>query len=177
MAKKVAEKFQGENLFAPFNPFYEQRHTVLHYPKVPMRRVGNILAAPRLGDKPKEWGQGMRWSDLRQCDIKFLAENIECTLRELEKVINTFLFRITQLAASQKGFVPIQWPEMVAQGRNVSTNYLSSSNGIDSGQHPIPGSSVAFGPSTENPTALGARDRMVSLSGVAFIPSTETPTE
>lgn len=111
MAEKVASEFAGENLFIPFDSFYEKRHTVLHYPKVPMRWVENVLAAPRIGDKPGEWSQKMRWADLKPKDLQFLSDIVTSTLRDLEKVTNAFLFKISELAAKQKGFVPVKWPE------------------------------------------------------------------
>lgn len=111
MAEKVASEFAGENLFAPFDSFYEKRHTVLHYPKVPMRWVENVLAAPLIGERPGEWNQNMRWADLGPKDLQFLADILSTTLRDLEKVTNAFLYKIAELAAEQKGFVVVRWPE------------------------------------------------------------------
>ena len=111
MAEKVAREFHGDNLFAPFDPFYEQRHTVLHYPKVPMRFAENVLAAPRLGVAPKNWKQGMRWEDLKGDDFHFLADLVTSDLRELATVINKFFYRMTELVKLQKGFAPVKWPD------------------------------------------------------------------
>lgn len=149
MPEKAAGEFRGENLFAPFDLFYEQRHIVLHCPKVPMCLVENVLTAPYLGDKPKEWKKGMCWSELRHQDFQFLDLIFKCTLDELEKVINKFFFKITALAAPQKRFVPIQWPEAArAQGRNVppADGLSSATSLLELVQHQVSPSGVAFVP-------------------------------
>ena len=152
MAEKVAEKFQGENLYSPFDLFYEQRHIVLHDPKVPMWLVQNVLTAPRLGEKPKEWHEGMRWSNSKYDRSPLLAEIITSTLRDLEKVVDTFFYKIAGLASPQQHFVPIEWPEGArSRGRTVPpTNYASSATSYaDYEHHPISPSGVAFVPSNE----------------------------
>jgi len=110
MAQKVAEEFQRKELIAPFDPFYKQRHIVLHYPKVPMCWVDNVLVAPMLGEGRQNWKKGMRWTEMNSDDFHFVSDIVDTTLRELEKVVNKFFFNISEFAASEKAFVSIQWP-------------------------------------------------------------------
>jgi hypothetical protein len=111
MAEKAAAQFQGEGLFVPFDSFNEKRHTVLHYPKVPMYWAESVLASPRLGETPRDWKQGMRWSELDHQGFEFLCDIVASTLRDLEKVINAFMYRIAELVTLQLQFVPVEWPE------------------------------------------------------------------
>ena len=53
----------------------------------------------------------MLWSDLKPENFEFLSNVIGATLRDLEKLTNTFLFRVTELARTQQGFKDVHWPE------------------------------------------------------------------
>jgi hypothetical protein len=128
MAEKVAKGWfkddkgveTGGGLYTPFDSFYEKRHTVLHYPKVPMKFADNVLLAPTVGEASKDWRQGMLWSELKPENFEFLASVIGTTLRELEKVTDKFLFRITELARTQQGFKDVRWPEPAPKADKTS---------------------------------------------------------
>ena len=111
MAEK-ATTILGENrLFAPFDPFYEQRHIALHGIKVPMRWADSVLCAPPLGEKPGEWHTQLSWRDLNKAQFDYLSASVSSTLRALEPIIATFLDSALQLAEPRLGFRPISWPE------------------------------------------------------------------
>lgn len=113
MAEKLTNKLNQNNLFAPFDPFYEQRHIALHGIKVPMRWVENVLCAPTLGEKPKEWHTQLNWGELKKADFEFLSTHISGTLRELEKVVEGFCAQVFQLLPGM-GLSPVLWPKMEA---------------------------------------------------------------
>lgn len=125
MAKKTAEEFNnGKNngLYSQFNEFYEIRHTVLHYPKVPMKWVESVLQAPSLGETKGSWWQRMNWTDLDRLNFEFIEESISKLLRDYEKVANRFLLRIADLAQSQKGFQCVEWPATNLRTSSISTD-------------------------------------------------------
>ena len=110
MGEKVADEFATENLFESFDPFYRQRHIVLHYPKVPMRFVDDVLTVPKFGEAPKNWQKGMRWEELKGEDFHFVSDIVSDTLRDLEKVTNSFFFKLIDLVKSEKSFSLVKWP-------------------------------------------------------------------
>lgn len=141
MAEKVANEFKdykGEGLFTPFDQFNELRHTVLHYPKTPMKWVDNVILAPWIGEADGNWKQGMRWSEATPDDFDYIATTSAKVLRELEAVANGFLYRIANLAKEQKGFRDVVWSSLSPTERIVSPPSSSFGSGTSELNFPHP---------------------------------------
>ncbi len=114
MAEKATTTIGENRLFAPFDPFYEQRNIALHGIKVPMRWADSVLCAPPLGKESNEWHTQLGWKDLKKAHFEYLSTTVTTTLRALEQVIAAFLDAILQLAQPKLGLRPVAWPEKPA---------------------------------------------------------------
>jgi hypothetical protein len=111
MAEKATTIIGENRLFAPFDPFYEQRHIALHGIKVPMRWADSVLCAPPLGEEPNEWHTQMSWKDLNKAQFDYLSARVSATLRALEPVIATFFDAALQLAEPKLELRPVAWTD------------------------------------------------------------------
>lgn len=110
MAETVTDELKAKHLFAPFDPFYEQRHIALHGIKVPMRWADDVLCAPPLGESPRQWHTRMAWGELQKADFDYVSTTVSSTLRELEKIIERFFSELLNLAPAKLGLSPVEWP-------------------------------------------------------------------
>lgn len=111
MAEKTTTILGEKRLFAPFDPFYEQRHIALHGIKVPMRWADSVLCAPPLGEEANQWHTQMAWKDLKKAQFDYLSASVSSTLRALEPVIAGFFDAALKLAEPRLGLRPVAWPE------------------------------------------------------------------
>ena len=144
MAEKATTLIDETRLFAPFDPFYEQRHIALHGIKVPMRWADKVLCAPPLGEKARQWNTQMSWKELDKSDFEDISSPVSSTLRELEIVISNFISAVLQLADSKLGLRQVIWPASAAP-RPIYTNIAvpmaatQSSDPISHAPHGISG--------------------------------------
>lgn len=110
MAEGITAQLNQNTLFAPFDPFYEQRHIALHGIKVPMCWAENVLCAPILGEEKKQWHTKMQWGELGKEHFDLLSSQVSATLRELEKVIEVFCAQVLNLITPRLGLAPVDWP-------------------------------------------------------------------
>ncbi len=131
MVKAIAGELNKSGLLKPFDEYWKERHIVLHGPKVPMKWVYNTLAIPPLGEKPKHWNDKMVWSDLKEGDIEFIAEEVSEILRELEKRLDWCLAALRKILPEKYGWRPVSWD---IGGENEGT-FRSEPRGISGWPH------------------------------------------
>jgi hypothetical protein len=110
MAEDVADQLRDRSLLVPLATYYQQRHIVLHGPKVPMKWVGNLLTAPELGELRGQWNdKKMRWSDVTGAEHRVLADHITRTISELEPLLDQFFGIVLCRLESRLGFKRVVW--------------------------------------------------------------------
>jgi len=110
MAEKAAVLLAAKQsqLFTPFDKFYEQRHTILHYPKTPMYLTDGLLQSASNGESTTDWRQNMRWSDLNPKHFKMVADLVSNTLRDLEQVCDVYLGAVYGILKANS-FKEVEW--------------------------------------------------------------------
>lgn len=109
MAEGITAQLRQTTLFAPFDPFYEQRHIALHGIKVPMCWAENVLCAPILGEEKNRWHTKMQWGELGTEHFDLLSSQCSGTLRALETVIEVFCAQVLSLVSPRLSLTPVEW--------------------------------------------------------------------
>jgi len=109
MVKAIAGDLNKSELLKPFDEYWKERHIVLHGPKVPMKWVYNTLAISPLGEKPKHWDDKMVWSNLKEGDIEFIADEVSKIIRELEQRLERCLASLRKILPEKYGWKRVSW--------------------------------------------------------------------
>jgi hypothetical protein len=117
MIKDISGELGKPKMLTPFDEYWKERHIVLHGPKVPLKWVSNVLAAPPLSKNSRHWNDKMVWSDLCTDDFEFLSDGVTTILRELAIRLERFLAEMRKLLPVDCGWKPIVWPSVLDNPR------------------------------------------------------------
>lgn len=112
MAKKSAQEVgdsDDEGLFEPFKSFYQKRHGIVHYPKIPISKVDGWLKTRAISDNLSLMKNGSVWTDGKETDFQFTIDTVEHLLRDYEQVVNTFFGKLNSIAREKCGFKEVDW--------------------------------------------------------------------
>lgn len=113
MVDKIANEIKKPELVAPLKKYWEQRHIVLHGPKVPLKCINNVVGVPELGDEPRRWNDKMLWEQLELTNYMQISERVTLILREVEPKLDRFLAEMTKLIPSLYDWEPVNWHEFL----------------------------------------------------------------